>query len=455
MVRNLFVALVMLLLLASGGVAFGIWKTAKELDDGWNQVINTINKSPNMRASWINTSNWPFWRSGELHLVILTEEMQRNNQMPTYNPKDLEDLTASQESLQEFDESQKPTDLYIDIEHLVLPLYVSGSAHFDTTKGTLKTLLEKNKALQSLPITFSWKFFAYNQDLEFAMNMDQWGYTDATHQVNVLPASIRLNGTYPDALHSEYEWKGLNAKQLNNGMVTEIKSLYGSSEIERWGNMLIAPTSKFHLDGLSSQSEHTSFTVDDVTIESKTEMDSPVNPNSISGLTTIQAKSIGASNPDDGSPLLLEHIDLALTFDGIDKQGIVELMSLAENKEQDMNKLMAAFDRVINRTITFGMKTTGMTVNSVPVQLDVNFQTIPMTAQAFMQSAMMGNLNNAFFIKGSFSAGKEIMNKLSANDVAKLQENVKKGLLTETDKAYEANLLYSSGQFSINNQLLN
>ena len=453
MVKKLFIFLLLILILAISAITVGSWMTAKELDTHWNETLDSINKSPNVRASWIANSYLPWFRSGELHLVILTDEMQRNNAMPTYDPKDLEELTASQEELMAYD-SQKPTDIYIDINHFILPFYVSGSAQLDTTKGTLKKWMAKNKSGQNLPLTFSWKYFAYNNDTELSVNLDQIKIEDGDTSLNIQPGFIRMSGIWDGSMHTEYEWKGMSEVNAKLNMKTELRPMKGEYDMEPWGKVHMIPNSKFHIDGFNINSGNTKITAEDLTIDSKTDLDSSMNPGALSSVTALKAKSLGLTQNGEGSSFLFEHIDLALKFDGLDKEGFIQLLNFAEDKQTDTTKLLASLDRVTNRTITLGLKTSGLTLNGLPMQVDLNSQSIPVSGQTFMQSLMMGNFSNLFFVKGDISADKGITTKLSPDLNTMVQQQIQKGYIKESETSYQSSLLYSSGQLTINNQLV-
>lgn len=187
------------------------WITGYRLDTqmaGWLTRASHIN---GVATSWFDQEKSLFTRKATLHILI-SEPAQLLSLVPSLN---------SDNQLRRWLQQQTTLDLYIAIDHSILPGIVHGMAHLDLARGSFTELPEK----LNIPHDLYWDINGLTGDITAGLEMKEWNWLRDDETWLVAPLHIRTEFTGSEQVDFSVFWQGVqwrNDHEQEQGTLTDL-----------------------------------------------------------------------------------------------------------------------------------------------------------------------------------------------------------------------------------------
>lgn len=159
------------------------WFTGHRLD---NQIATWLTQTSHIHGvatSWFDQEKNLLTRKATLHILI-SEPVQLLSLIPSLN---------GDNQIHRWLQKQTSLDLYIVIDHSVLPGVVRGNAHLDLKRGSFAELSEK----LNIPHDLYWNINGFTGDITAGLEMKEWNWL--RDEQTWLVAPLHINTEFTDS----------------------------------------------------------------------------------------------------------------------------------------------------------------------------------------------------------------------------------------------------------------
>lgn len=330
--QALFVKLAIITTLLFFIFFFFCWRMGQAYDSLRHETLTRLQQVPGIAVSWLDDESSLLHRHGHIQISILAPETWFSSPaMPTLPP-----------AVQTLLRRSGTTDLYLELDTLLLPGMIRGSAELMYDRGTPQELLASGQ-MQHSPQRIRWQLNGFSGQLSAELKSD--GLILQTRSVSAMlqPATLRWQQAGKEQSLS-WQLPGLSLRHDENEL--QLAGANGSLSFTPGNDGEPLPT-------LEMNFQHGKLATDEERLElGELTLYSTINRNQQGILSLVDADWQGALGSLDYRHLADDRqfacsaIYLSMRWHDLEQQGVRELLAQLGNVQQDQAPVLAAINRI-------------------------------------------------------------------------------------------------------------
>ncbi len=311
---------------------FFCWRSAEAYDRLRSETLTRLQQIPGIAVSWQDDDSSPISRHGHIQISILApEEWFASGSMPSLPP-----------AVQTLLRKSGTADLYLELDTLILPGYLRGSAELMYDKGTPLELVNSGQ-MQPTRQRIRWQANGWSDKLSAEFKSDGLMLHTPSIDATVQPTQWRWQQQDENKLLS-WQLPGLKLQHGDNTL--ELSQANGSLSLTPGndGNPLPCLDLSFQKGRMTTDNE--SLDMDELTLFSEISR----NPQGILSLVNAEWQSaLGAIHYRryiDNWEIVSSAVRIGLRLHDVEQQGLRQLLTELGNSRQNQSGLFSAINRI-------------------------------------------------------------------------------------------------------------
>ncbi len=293
--------------------------------------LDKLNQTPGLGATWFTYDDGLFSQRSELHLNLVDPALFLNS-LGLSTQAELGSQLAQ----------IGPLEIYLQVDTLLLPGYVSSQAHLIENRGSLASKQESGE-LQVGDLKLQWQLASWRREINLQVTSGRWAIQSTQGRMVLDPMSMTLNGAPDNKLAIQWQIGGITL--TNEQQTLGLRGLSGLADLQPTHDYWLIPKLQLQLDEGSYQAE----SVAPVEL-SGAMLTGAITENKNGLLTQVDMQwqgrmaYLGFHLPDQRHEL--EDLTLGVKLGGIDQQGYKALVWSAATDFDDTKGWQDALNRI-------------------------------------------------------------------------------------------------------------
>ena len=330
--QALFVKLAVITTLFLFIFLFFCWRSSQAYETLRTETLTRLQQVPGIAVSWLDDESSLLHRHGHIQISILApEEWFASPSMPTLPP-----------AVQTLLRKSGTADLYLELDTLLLPGMIRGSAELMYDRGTAQELLTSGQ-MQSSRQRIRWQFNGFSNTLSAQLDSEglilQTRYVSAMLQPSMLKWQLNEQG-------QSLSWQLPGVHLQHDENVLELAGANGSLSFVPGNNGAPLPTLELSFQRGKLATAEEQLGLGELTLYST------INRNQQGILSLVDADWQGALGSldyrhlADDKQFACSSVYLSMRWHDLEQQGVRELLSQLGNLKPDQAPVLAAINRI-------------------------------------------------------------------------------------------------------------
>lgn len=311
---------------------FFCWRSAEAYDRLRSETLLRLQQIPGIAVSWLDDDSSPISRHGHIQISILAPEAWfASNAMPSLPP-----------AVQTLLRKSGTADLYLELDTLILPGYLRGSAELMYDRGTPLELVNSGQ-MQPTRQRIRWQANGWNDKFSAEFRSDGLFMHTPSIDATVQPTGWHWQQQGEEKLFT-WQFPGLKLQHGDNAL--ELTSANGSLSLTPGNDGNPLPCLDLNIQKGRITTDNESLDLDELTLFSEISR----NPQGILSLVNAEWQSaLGAIHYRryiDNWQIVSASVRLSVKLHDVEQQGLRQLLTELGNPKENKTGLFSAINRI-------------------------------------------------------------------------------------------------------------
>ena len=352
------------------------WFTGHRLD---NQIATWLTQTSHIHGvatTWFDQEKNLLTRKATLHILI-SEPVQLLSLIPSLN---------GDNQIHRWLQKQTSLDLYIVIDHSVLPGVVRGNAHLDLKRGSFAELSEK----LNIPHDLYWNINGFTGDITAGLEMKEWNWLRDEQTWLVAPLHINTEFADSEQINFSVLWQGFQWRNNNQQAQGSLADLSLEGKLLVTDGLWLMPQTKLELKELEIRQPKRQLMIK----QGHWVMRIGENRDGLLSVVDVRSQSDirSLAYSSQQSDYQLNDLKAGLTLSGVNRQGIESLLMNSGMDATDTAKWKAGLNLITRNGVQFRLDPFDLQLNRQPVKVHGEVTSRPFDISQIHQVESMRSL---------------------------------------------------------------